>query len=663
MRRQLRVAGCGWRVAWSRLPAFILLPSSFCLLVLSGCNGKPKGNGTGGVVVDNRGNVIKGPAPRADGLTLRRPPSDPELPALSVEDARAVFRLVRSDALRKMSGQLSRKTLTEFSDLELPESLFVQNGSYVIVSLYPAGGAEPRFGFAAAGTLGFSAAAAAYAALGDGDPAILKAAKIKIDLASSIAPCGPDARLVPGVEGLIVANKGLALLPPDQFLADAPTMKDYLRKLVRRAGLPEGFEDKKNELMLAKFATTSALQLADGAEPVFLYRGNALIEAPTRTASWSSAVLGMEWLRANYGGGGSLPAAFLPYVNRPDDNEAGPNVGPLVALAFFAETRDDRNRGETKSGKRLAEGNARALAGLKAAVQIDPRHKFGYCSQADADGLVLVSSGALALVALCERERAGGEDSERSMMKALADFLLAQQTPEGEFLSHFDPNQGRPVKKLAEVNFPGQAILALVRLYELDGRKDARLLAAARKAARRLVAAQRAAIEEGLRKGAKGAALCTPDAWLMQALDALTAVEPDAELSGHLLALADATVAGQVTPGKTRFPDLIGGMDESDPPTVAMTAARGEGLSAALRTARRLGKAEAAARIEQALDLAAGFVILNQYRPENAYALPKPDATIGGFRTSPLAGSVRPETTAHAALFLLEYAQLRSAVK
>jgi hypothetical protein len=276
------------------------------------------------------------------------------------------------------------------------------------------------------------------------------------------------------------------------------------------------------------------------------------------------------------------------------------------------------------------------------------------------------------------RERAGvsrsENDSDLLAMRSLADFLLAQQTPDGEFLSHFDPAQGRPVKKLSEVNFPGQAILALVRLYELDGKKDARLLDAARKGAKHLVAAQRQAIEEGLKKGAKGAALCTPDTWLMQALDALTAVEPDAELSGHLMALADAAIANQLTlselpadaklpPGKTRFPDLVGAMDESDPPTVAMTAARGEGLLAALRTAKRLGKADDAARIERALDLAAGFVVLNQWRPENAYGLAKPEKALGGFRASPLAGAMRPETTAHAALFLLEYAQVKAGAK
>jgi hypothetical protein len=655
--------------------AFILLPSAFCLLFAAGCNGKPKGDGTDGVIVDSHGKPVKGPVPRADGLVLRRPPADPELPALSVEDARAAFRLVRSDALRKMSGQLSRKTLTEFSELELPETLFTQNGSYVIVSLYSPG-IEPRFGFAAAGSLGISAAGAAYAALGDADPKILKTARVKLEIASALTPCAPDAKLFPGLEGLAVLNKGVAFLPPDQFLGDAPTMKDYLRRLVRRAGLPEGFEEKRNELALAKFGTTNVLQLTDGAEPVFVYRGNALVEPPTRTASWISASAGMGWLRANCGTGGSLPAAFLPYANRPDDSEAGPNAGPLVALAFFAETKDDRTRGETKRWRWLAEGNERALAGLKAAVQIDPRHKFGYCSQVDADGQAPISSSALTLVALCERERAGGDDTERATMKALADFLLQQQTPDGSFLSHFDPKQGRPVKKFAEVNFPGQAILALVRLYELnlDDKKDARLLDAAKKGAKHLVAVQRKAIEDGLAKGAKGAALCIPDAWLMQALDALTAVEPDAELSGHLLALADAAVAGQLTltdlpsdaklpAGKTRFPDLVGAMDEADPPTVAMTAARGEGLLAALRTAKRLDKTEAAERIKDALDLAAGFVVLNQYRPENAYALPKPEKALGGFRTSPLAGAMRPETTAHAALFLLEYAQLKTGDK
>jgi hypothetical protein len=157
----------------------------------------------------------------------------------------------------------------------------------------------------------------------------------------------------------------------------------------------------------------------------------------------------------------------------------------------------------------------------------------------------------------------------------------------------------------------------------------------------------------------------------MQALEALLEVGPDDDLATHLLALADLAVTNQLTladlpadaklpPGKTRCPDLVGGMDEAELPGVAMTAARAEGLLAALRAARRLGKTDEAERIRRALELAAAYVLQNQWRPENAYALPKPERALGGFRANVLAGEMRPDCTAHAVIFLLEYAGVRT---
>jgi len=660
---------CQLPVGRPKVAAFILLPSSFCLLfLLAGCNGrvKPPGNGEV-VVVDNRGKPVKPPAGRADLLKLRRPPAEEDLPQLSPDDARALFRVIRSDALRKLSGNLTRESLREFSELEIPQSLLAQNKAFVIVSLYPPAGGEPLSAFAAVGTLAFSAASAAYAALDQADPALLKTAKIKLDMVSAATPCGPEARLVPGVEGLVVVNKGLSFLPPDQFLGDSPTMKDYLRRLVRRAGMPEGSEDKPAALMLAKFSAAGILQLSDGAEPVFLYRGNALLEPPSAPAARKAAELGLDWLTR-----AAPDRAWLPYADRLAEEKLGATGQASVALALLrappAGPADAR--GPSERDRNVIRAGEQALDAVAALAVEDPRYKFTFVT--DGEGLGAVGASAMTLLALCAHEGSRGAASANlGQLKALAAFLLQQQTPEGEFLSHFDPERGRAVKKFAEVNFPGQAILALLRLHELDGRKDPRLLEAARKGARRLAAEQRRDVEEKLKKGAKGAGLCIPDAWLMQALDALLEVGPDDDLATHLLALADLAAANQLTladpaadaklpPGKTRSPDLVGGMDEADPPGVAMTAARAEGLLAALRTARRLGQAEAAERIGQALELAAAYVLQNQYRPENAYGLARPERASGGFRASPLAGQIHPDGTAHGVLFLLEYAEAKA---
>jgi hypothetical protein len=109
----------------------------------------------------------------------------------------------------------------------------------------------------------------------------------------------------------------------------------------------------------------------------------------------------------------------------------------------------------------------------------------------------------------------------------------------------------------------------------------------------------------------------------------------------------------------THFPDLLGAIDEADPPSVAATGARCEGLVSALRVARRLGEKDKAARYEEALGMASRFVAANQYHAHNAYALPAPERALGGFRLNPLSCRIRIDYVQHCASFLMEWAGLK----
>jgi hypothetical protein len=304
----------------------------------------------------------------------------------------------------------------------------------------------------------------------------------------------------------------------------------------------------------------------------------------------------------------------------------------------------------------------KALAYIKSVAVQDRRFNFTYVPDGDK---IKLGAAALALVAFCERERAGGDASHRELMNSLARFLRAQQTPEGEFLSHYDSGRGRPDGDFKSLYYPGEAMLGLLRLYRLGGKSNAGLLADCHRAAAFLIASERKQATANLAKGVKPGQVYPPDAWFMQALEELIELDARPEYRAHLFALADGMLAGQFVPVgagapdwgvATLYPDLTGAIDEADPPSAAATGARCEGLVSALRVARRAGEREAAERYARALRLAARFVAQNQYSAFNSYQLPAPDKAAGGFRFGPLKAGIQIDNVQHCASFLMEWA-------
>ncbi len=94
-----------------------------------------------------------------------------------------------------------------------------------------------------------------------------------------------------------------------------------------------------------------------------------------------------------------------------------------------------------------------------------------------------IGSSALAVIAFSEIVRAGLDDTYLSLVRGLADFLLAQQRPDGEFMHQAD-RDGRPID-VQFLYFSGEATLALARANQVTG--DPRYLEGAKKGLAHLV--------------------------------------------------------------------------------------------------------------------------------------------------------------------------------
>jgi hypothetical protein len=203
--------------------------------------------------------------------------------------------------------------------------------------------------------------------------------------------------------------------------------------------------------------------------------------------------------------------------------------------------------------------------------------------------------------------------AHRANAVRLATQILAMQRKDGSFQTRYRIRSTDP-EGTASLYYPGEAILGLVRLFKLNG--DRRLLAAARGGANFLIESQRKMM------------VLPPDAWLMQALEALYDVGHERKYADHTIALADGMIAEQYAEG---YPDSYAGGFGPGPPRSTPAASRAEGLVSAYRVARAVGD-DRATRISTSLKASARFQLMQQFTTENSGSLPNPTQARGGFR-------------------------------
>jgi hypothetical protein len=125
-----------------------------------------------------------------------------------------------------------------------------------------------------------------------------------------------------------------------------------------------------------------------------------------------------------------------------------------------------------------------------------------------------LGGSALLLLALTEKNKCKAERGDFPTMRKLAEYLIWMQDPSGKFRSksNFKDKQFDPFESLY---YPGEAILALIRLYQLD--PDPRWLISATQGADYLV--KYPIIQGGIRKH---------NHWLAIALSELYLIHPKA---------------------------------------------------------------------------------------------------------------------------------------
>jgi uncharacterized protein YyaL (SSP411 family) len=272
----------------------------------------------------------------------------------------------------------------------------------------------------------------------------------------------------------------------------------------------------------------------------------------------------------------------------------------LSLFDLYGTTRDVRYR----------ESARRAVKFLKTRFRRARRANSVYVL--DYDGKAKLGANGLALIAVARQIELDPKTANRQGAVRLANLILAMQREDGSFVTRYRLRPNDP-EGIDSLYYPGEAILGLVRLFKANG--DHRLLDSARRGADFLIESQRMLD------------VLPPDAWLMQALEALYNVGHEGKYAAHAIALAEAMIAEQYTDKDP--PGYSGGFGPG-PPRSTPAASRAEGMISAYRIARSTGDARAA-KIADALRACITFQLGQQFTGRNSASLPNPARAAGGF--------------------------------
>jgi hypothetical protein len=335
-----------------------------------------------------------------------------------------------------------------------------------------------------------------------------------------------------------------------------------------------------------------------------------------------SSILGGEYLLKHQYGNGMFDYNYDAKTNRSDDDyNLLRHAGTCYSLIqLYQSTGDIRFIHAAQIGME-------ALLSFSD-VPLDEHSHIDFETIVSEGREAKLGGAALALLATVQYQVATGDSRWLMCGKKLANFLLFQQKPSGEFLSKYYYEESD--EKFESMYYPGESILALTRLYKLD--RNPIWLDAAMRGANWLIL---------VRDGGKKTQDLPHDHWLLIALNELQEITSSKLYTRQSLRIGEAILMNLNTTSTN--PDWIGSF--YDPPRSTPTATRSEGLVGIWHLTSRNKLPNS--RYLEALKLMAQFQLRCQIDQKEASLLPRPDLALGGFRRGLTDSEVRIDYVQH----------------
>ncbi|MEC4984291.1 MAG: hypothetical protein SAJ37_01825 [Oscillatoria sp. PMC 1068.18] len=363
-----------------------------------------------------------------------------------------------------------------------------------------------------------------------------------------------------------------------------------------------------DRLQIYRFTTTSLF--TENNQCIPLYRGHRWFDKLEREQILAAAFDGGEYLTRAIEPNGKFVYIYQPKTNNvPNKYNILRHAGTIYSLLELYEI--------TQNQQFLITAES-AIAFL-----LQTLHPYetpqGKVKCVVEDGFVKLGGNALAAIALSKYTQVTKSQEYLAIIQELATWMASVQNDTGEFVVHKQSYPEGKVRSFLSEYYPGEAILAMLRLYQLDSQD--RWLDVAANAAKFLIEVRDYNLPDSK---------LPHDHWLLYGLNELYRDRPEQLYLNHGLRLAHAIVDKQnLNPS---YPDWQGSYYQ--PPRSTPTATRSEGLYAAYQLAKFVGKDEDAKTFLAAMKRGIKFQLQTQFQPESVLYLPNPRRAIGGFHRS-----------------------------
>ncbi len=480
-----------------------------------------------------------------------------------------------------------------------------------------------------------------------------RSARLELDISVSAqgAPLEsePTAMAAIGQSGIFVAgedNRAGFVLPGEIVQrglfrraqgSRQPTLDDGKLEalLADRAGVAK--EDLK-QMRRYRFSADAHVESSDHARALTLYRGMVERAAPvTPELLFDRVRRGADYLVRVLSDEGRYLYMVHPAEDRDDQaygwlRHAGTTYALLEAYEQFAVAL-------------YLEKSEQALAYLKRRMRDDPASQGKYVLDTLDEEQQKVGGAGLALLAFAEHAAATRKSNNIDAMRALARFIMAEQYADGHFRANSDlPEEPGRKRKREPIYYPGEAILALTRLYAID--PQSAYLDAARRAADWVVHTRDANATEDTQEH---------DHWMAYACNDLYRATSDPSYLSHAQKIGRAILKKQYKGADAPAPDWIGAFYQGES---TLAATRLEAYDSVIRLTRFAGSP--APTFLEAAQEAGAFLVGQQFDIENGYWLRNPSKAAGGVRESLFVSDVRIDYVQHAMSAWLHLARILS---
>ncbi|TVP84498.1 MAG: hypothetical protein EA344_06550 [Alkalicoccus sp.] len=260
-------------------------------------------------------------------------------------------------------------------------------------------------------------------------------------------------------------------------------------------------------------------------------------------------------------------------------------------------------------------------------------------------GAAKLGGNGLAIVCLAKYTELTGDRQYVPLMQNLAVWMGELQDESGKFATHKQKISTGEDTGFVSHYYPGEAILAMVRLYKIDGNE--KWLDLAENEANYLITD---------RDKKETIDTIAHDHWLLYGLNELYRERPKEMYLKHSFFVADAMVHAQRLDTKDYKREWLGSYKQPGTPRSTPTACRSEGLGAAYRLAMDNGYEEKAAAYKAGIHEGIKFQLQMQLRPESVLYYMNKRLCLGAFHAGLKNYELRNDYTQHNISSLISYA-------